>query len=236
MKKCFKCGIEKELDEFYKHPGMTDGHLNKCKDCNKLDVKENYLIKSKDSLWLEKERSRGRDKYYRLYVGRKPRYRRLRNEHIKDMFDVPILNGEEMHHWNYEKEYSGSLIILNRRLHKRLHSLLSMGENKNIYYFRGEALNNKQKHIDLSIWVDEIFHTNSRIIDCELTRQKNTRTNLSPYWGIYKNHNKLQVRITRGNECILIGNYCTYEEAINARDNYVLENDIPNTAKFKLIK
>jgi hypothetical protein len=44
IKTCFKCGIEKPLLDFYKHPQMGDGHLNKCKTCTKKDVSSNYRV------------------------------------------------------------------------------------------------------------------------------------------------------------------------------------------------
>jgi hypothetical protein len=40
QKLCKKCLTEKDIDEFYRHPRMGDGHLNKCKECTKADVRE----------------------------------------------------------------------------------------------------------------------------------------------------------------------------------------------------
>jgi ribosomal protein S27AE len=40
--RCFKCLNVLPLSEFYKHPKMKNGHLGKCKTCNKADVSANY--------------------------------------------------------------------------------------------------------------------------------------------------------------------------------------------------
>ena len=45
VKRCFKCGHEKAIDEFYKHPAMADGHLGKCKDCTKYDMRVDRCTK-----------------------------------------------------------------------------------------------------------------------------------------------------------------------------------------------
>lgn len=56
MKVCFKCQILKPLDEFYKHPKMPDGHVNKCKECNKKDVQSNYRTNIEHYKQYEKKR------------------------------------------------------------------------------------------------------------------------------------------------------------------------------------
>jgi len=62
MKACFKCGVSKPLSEFYAHKAMSDGHLNKCKACTKLDVSRRVDDKRTDPEWMAAERARCRDK------------------------------------------------------------------------------------------------------------------------------------------------------------------------------
>ncbi len=63
MKICKKCGENKELSEFYKHCGMTDGHLNYCKVCVRARTKK-YAQNNKEKcvLWSKEWRKWNSDK------------------------------------------------------------------------------------------------------------------------------------------------------------------------------
>ena len=86
MKICFKCNIEKDLNSFYKHKRMKDGHLNKCIECTKIDVR----TRAEKPDVMEKTRQWAREWIKRPEIKEKRRvylnnYRRTEwfNDHIK---------------------------------------------------------------------------------------------------------------------------------------------------------
>lgn len=58
-KECFKCNVIKPLVEFYVHKQMADGHLNKCKECTKLDT----FGRTEEEIEKRKHRDRNRSNH-----------------------------------------------------------------------------------------------------------------------------------------------------------------------------
>ena len=148
---CFKCGRKLPLSEFYKHSRMADGHLNKCKDCTKKDVSQNYGIKSKDESWVEKERARGREKFHRLNYKERSWFNKTRRDFhtpsnigSKLRFRGYDVDGKEAHHWNYNKPMS--VILLSPKAHHRIHKYVKVSrEDKYLYTLDGECLDTEEK-------------------------------------------------------------------------------------------
>ena len=152
VKKCFKCGRVLPLSSFYAHAQMKDGHLNKCKDCTKNDVKKDYDRKCKDEAWAQKERARGREKYHRLgYVFRKSERQKVKQHKFESMRDVrriinrQLSSDKELHHWDYNQKYN--VILLDERLHHRLHSVIELNIEEGIYYYKDQKLDTIEKHL-----------------------------------------------------------------------------------------
>jgi hypothetical protein len=171
MKKCFKCGIEKDLSEFYKHKRMGDGHLNKCKLCAKGDVKENYSKNLKDPSYMERERKRGREKYNRLYRSKVYRvFTRTETGIAKSKRECilsyivkfpeknkakiacqrikPPKTGLEKHHWSYNEEHYKDLVFITKKQHMKAHRFIVYDQERMMYrrYDTNELLDTKEKH------------------------------------------------------------------------------------------
>jgi hypothetical protein len=86
-KKCFKCGIIKPLDEYYKHKKMLDGHLNKCKECAKTDANSHRVnnlekVKEYDRIrgLTEKRKQKTKDYQNKLKINDPDKWRAMRNK------------------------------------------------------------------------------------------------------------------------------------------------------------
>lgn len=166
MKKCFKCDELKPLDEFYKHKKMSDGHLGKCKLCTKKGVKNRQDdLKQNDPEWLERERERGREKYYRLpHLYKKPSTEKKREimrryqqkypeKYLAAKFTEIYLEKEKgfnLHHWSYKQENWLDVIKLNIKDHNFIHRHLEYNQEGMCFIDKvnGEFLDTKEKHLN----------------------------------------------------------------------------------------
>lgn len=167
-KTCFKCNVDKPLTEYYKHKQMGDGYLGKCKDCAKLDVKarENTLLS--DPEWVEKEKTRARDKYYRLGYKDKHKPTPEKKKEIMDRYKskypekakarshsakIKSTKGHN-HHWSYNEEHWMSLIDISGKDHAKAHRFI-VYDPERMMYRRSDnnvLLDTKEAHEEYIYW------------------------------------------------------------------------------------
>ena len=147
MKACISCGINKDQTEFYKHKGMADGHLNKCKSCCIDQSKQREFRLREDPNYVEVERARAREKYHRLgYKDKQKPKSYLTNKNKNLHRDLGLSNEIEAHHWNYA--IVEDVIIMSRDLHRYSHRFLVVDDSTLCHRtLDGELLDTKEKHL-----------------------------------------------------------------------------------------
>ena len=152
MKTCKKCKERKPLDSFYKT--SNDCLFTACKECVKQTSRERQKILRADNPdWVEQEKIRAREKYYRLKYKDKHKPTQKRKREIINKYKAKYPEkqsaknatqslsrefGGELHHWSYNQEHWKDCIELTTEEHNLLHRFLFYDE-KSFYYRDGEG-------------------------------------------------------------------------------------------------
>lgn len=136
-KQCFKCGRILDIEDFYTHKQMKDGHLGKCKECTKRDMFIRSHTKADQIREYEKKRSQTdeRKKKRRFYA---IKYRQEHPERNAIMLRVQkaiksgkitkpnccSVCGKECKLYAHHSDYSRPLdvIFVCQSCHKRIHA------------------------------------------------------------------------------------------------------------------
>jgi hypothetical protein len=156
MKRCSKCGIEKELSEFYKNIKSADGYLQQCKCCRKNYSEENkekikisrqlYHLRNKDILSERRKRWGEENKDYpkEYYKKNKTNILKKQKEYYKD--NIETIRPKEKAYRDKTKEkmraYSKDYLARNSdRKKEYLKKYVKENRKKINEYYRDKTVN-----------------------------------------------------------------------------------------------
>jgi len=106
---CRRCKKEKDLEEFYKHNKMKDGHLNICIEC-KLGDKNKYYYENQEKIledgkiYIEKHKEQVNKTKKICYEKNKEQYLEHQKEYYKENKEEKKKKSREYYHSHREQE------------------------------------------------------------------------------------------------------------------------------------
>lgn len=161
MKICKECKIEKPLTEYY-----GNGSATECKDCAKKRVKLRTEELKKNPEWVEKEKIRAREKYYRLGYREKhkpslidkKRINQLHKQNFPEKFKARNASQRiqkskkenHLHHWSYNQSHWKEVFELSNSEHSKAHRYMIYDQEFMMYRRTDtmELLDTREKHQD----------------------------------------------------------------------------------------
>lgn len=136
-KVCFKCKQEKHISDFYDHKKMSDGHLNKCKECTRLDVSKHRINNIEKIREYDRERGSRKERIaiqmiYQREYRRNNREKSIAHQRAERAARSGLITPKpcevcgakeriEMHHEDYSKPLD--VVFLCSMHHKRAHGM-----------------------------------------------------------------------------------------------------------------
>lgn len=165
LKTCFKCNLEKPIDDFFNYPDLFEREFENCSKCRSENNLLNKYKLSTSTEFLEKERARHREKYYRLNYKEKHKPTPVKKKEIMARYKfsypeklkaknksqrIPCTKGNNLHHWSYNEEHWKDVIEVNVADHNLLHRHIDYDQSTFMYRNKnGELLDTRESHIKL---------------------------------------------------------------------------------------